>query len=160
MGAEDGGACAQRQTENSPALQRWVHARQRRESRRGRQKSTPGFCRPCGTGHCIARFPPSTEVLGYCRTSHPDALFLGVAGLAGLWFTPRMSLETLKREIAALDDGARRELSSFLFSLREKQWAERLREMATVLDDPNPNRWLTLDEVRDRLEKIPEPAEE
>ena len=86
--------------------------------------------------------------------------FSGVARLAGLWFTPRMSLETLKREIAALDDGARRELSSFLFSLREKQWAERLREMASVLDDPNPNRWLTLDEVRDRLEKIPEPAGE
>ncbi len=124
------------------------------------QKSPAKFCCPCGTGHCIARFPLSTEVLGYFRTGHQDALFLGVAALAGLWFTSPMSLETLKREIAALDDGARRELCSFLFSLREKQWAERLREMASVLDDPNPNRWLTLDEVRDRLEKIPEPAGE
>ena len=48
----------------------------------------------------------------------------GVAAFAGLWFTPRMSLETLTRAIAAPDDGARRELASFLFSLREKQWAD------------------------------------
>ena len=32
-----------------------------------------------------------------------------------------MSLETLKREAAALDDSARKELFTFLVSLREKQ---------------------------------------
>jgi hypothetical protein len=68
-----------------------------------------------------------------------------------------MSLETLKREAAALDDAARRELCSFLIALREKQWAARARELAAVLDDPDPSRWLTIEEVRRRLEKIPEP---
>ena len=39
--------------------------------------------------------------------------------------------------------------------LREKQWAARTREMAAVLDDPDPSRWLTLEEVRECLEKSP-----
>ena len=77
-----------------------------------------------------------------------------------MWFNYGMSLETLKREAAALDDNARRELCSFIISLREKQWAARTREMAAVLDDPDPSRWLTLDEVRKRLDKIPEPSGE
>ena len=71
-----------------------------------------------------------------------------------------MSLETLKREAAALDDSARKELFTFLVSLREKQWAERMRAMSAVLNDPNPDRWLTMEEVRERLEKIPEPPED
>jgi hypothetical protein len=77
-----------------------------------------------------------------------------------LWFYPGMSLETLKREAAALGDDARRELCSFLIPLREKQWAARAREMAAVLDDPDPSRWLTLEQVRERLDKIPEPSGE
>lgn len=80
--------------------------------------------------------------------------------MRGLWLSRGMSLETLKREAAALDDGARRELWSFLISLREKQWAARTKEMAAVLDDPDPSRWLTLEEVRKRLDKIPEPSGE
>lgn len=38
-----------------------------------------------------------------------------------------MSLETLKRDAAALDDAARRELRAFLISLREKQWVSGVR---------------------------------
>ena len=71
-----------------------------------------------------------------------------------------MSLETLKREAAALDDSARKELFTFLVSLREKQWAERMKRVSAVLDDPDPSRWLTIEEVRERLEKIPEPPGE
>ena len=70
-----------------------------------------------------------------------------------------MSLETLKREAAALDDSARKELFTFLVSLRERQWGERMRAVAAVLNDPNPKRWLTMEEVRERLGKIPEPPE-
>ena len=70
-----------------------------------------------------------------------------------------MSIETLKREIAGLDDRSRRELFSFLVALREEQWARHMRKTSAVLDDPDPSRWLTLDEVRTRLEKIPEPSE-
>ena len=71
-----------------------------------------------------------------------------------------MSLETLKREAAALDDAARRELCAFLISLREKQWEAHLRKLAPRLDDADPSRWLTLDEFKERLEKIPEPEGE
>jgi hypothetical protein len=71
-----------------------------------------------------------------------------------------MSLDALKREAAALDETARRELCAFLISLREEQWAAHLRKLSPSLDDPDPNRWLTLEQVRERLEKIPEPAEE
>lgn len=70
-----------------------------------------------------------------------------------------MSLETLKQEAAALDDTSRKELFSFLISLREQQWAGQARKMARSLDDPDPNRWLTLDEFRARLDQIPEPPE-
>ena len=82
-----------------------------------------------------------------------------IADLNGSWLIQTMNLETLKREAAALDDVARRELFTFLVSLREKQWAERMRGMTAVLNDPDPSRWLTLEEVRERLEKIPELAE-
>jgi hypothetical protein len=71
-----------------------------------------------------------------------------------------MSLETLKREAAALDETARRELRAFLISLREEQWASHLRKLGARLNDPDPNRWLTLEELRERLDRIPEPAEE
>ena len=71
-----------------------------------------------------------------------------------------MSLETLKREAAALDDQARRELCAFLISLREQQWEAHLRKLAPRLNQAEPGRWLTIEEVRERLEKIPEPAGE
>ena len=71
-----------------------------------------------------------------------------------------MSLEALKREAAALDEDSRRELCAFLISLREKQWAARFRTLAADLDDPDPNRWLTLEQVRERLDRIPEPSGE
>lgn len=70
-----------------------------------------------------------------------------------------MSLELLKQEAAALDDTSRKELFSFLVSLREQQWAGQARKMARALDDPNPNRWITLDELQSRLDQIPEPPE-
>jgi hypothetical protein len=71
-----------------------------------------------------------------------------------------VSLETLKREAAALDDEARRELCAFLIALREKQWAAHLRKLAPRLDQTEPGRWLTLEEVKERLERIPEPPGE
>ena len=71
-----------------------------------------------------------------------------------------MSLETLKREAAGLDEEARRELCAFLIALREKQWEAHLRKLAPRLDDTAPDRWLTIEELKERLEKIPEPPGE
>jgi hypothetical protein len=70
-----------------------------------------------------------------------------------------MSLETLKQSAAALDEGSRKELLSFLLAMREEEWAASAREAARKLDDPNPDRWLTLEELRARLDQIPEPSE-
>jgi len=50
-----------------------------------------------------------------------------------------MSLETLKRGAAALDNAARRELRAFLISLREKQWEAHLRKLVPRLDDADPS---------------------
>lgn len=71
-----------------------------------------------------------------------------------------MSLEALKREAAALDDLSRRELFSYLIALRERQWAIYARTTARSLDDPDPGRWLTLEEFKTHLEQIPEPPQE
>ena len=70
-----------------------------------------------------------------------------------------MNLDALKREAAALDDNARKELFAFLVSLREKQWAEHLREAAAVLDSHEQSRWLTPEEFKKRLENIPVPRD-
>ena len=71
-----------------------------------------------------------------------------------------MSLEALKREAAALDDHSRRELFSYLVSLRERQWAAHARLTARGLDDPDPGRWLTLEDFKTRLDQVPEPPQE
>lgn len=71
-----------------------------------------------------------------------------------------MSLDVLKREAAALDSKSQRELFSYLASLREERWIEHLREAGKVLDDPNPDRWLTAEEFKARLDRIPEPEGE
>jgi hypothetical protein len=70
-----------------------------------------------------------------------------------------MSLEDLKREVAALDEKSRKELFAFLVSLREQEWAAHAREVARKLDDPDPSRWLPLDEFQARLDRIPAPPE-
>ncbi len=67
---------------------------------------------------------------------------------------------TLKHEAAALDDDARRELCAFLISLREKQWAAHLRKLAPRIEEAGPERWLTIEEIKERLDKIPEPPGE
>ena len=70
-----------------------------------------------------------------------------------------MSLEALKQEAAALDDRSRWELLSYLLAMREEEWAASAREAARKLDDPNPDRWLTIEEFKARLDLIPEPPE-
>lgn len=68
-------------------------------------------------------------------------------------------MEVLKREAAALDDDSRKELFSFLVALREQQWSAHARALARRLDDPDPSRWLTVEEFKTQLDQIPEPLE-
>jgi hypothetical protein len=70
-----------------------------------------------------------------------------------------MSLEALKQKAAALDAASQGELLVFLASLREERWAAEAHRLSKNLDDPNPDRWLTPEECRARLDQIPEPPE-
>lgn len=71
-----------------------------------------------------------------------------------------MSLETLKKEAANLDEPSRKELVTFLVALRGQQSAERARRLSESRDAQDPGRWLTPEEFRARLERIPEPSDD
>ena len=71
-----------------------------------------------------------------------------------------MSLETLKREAASLDESSRKELVTFLVSLRNQQPADRARRLTEIRDAQDPSRWLTPEEFRERLDRIAEPADD
>ncbi|MEA3213529.1 MAG: hypothetical protein QOE70_6586 [Chthoniobacter sp.] len=69
-----------------------------------------------------------------------------------------MSLETLRKKVAALPPEQRRHLMGFLIS--SNMTDEERRELARKLDDKDPSRWLTLEEAMARLANIPEPPDE
>ena len=71
-----------------------------------------------------------------------------------------MSLEALKKEAASLDEQSRKELVTFLVSIRGRQPADRARRLTEIRDDPDPSRWLTPQEFTERLSRIAEPTDE
>jgi hypothetical protein len=60
-----------------------------------------------------------------------------------------MSLEDLKRELAALPLGDRRSLMGFLASLNAS--ADERRRLREKIDDKDPSRWLTLEQLDAKL---------
>ena len=84
-----------------------------------------------------------------------------VARLLKLWSSPLMSLETLKQEAAGLSGLERKELIGFLLSLNRdpREREEFAREMTEKMNCKDPGRWLTLEELKARLDKIPEPTD-
>jgi hypothetical protein len=71
-----------------------------------------------------------------------------------------MSLEALKKEAASLDEQSRKELVTFLISLRAQQRTDRARRLAEIRDSRDPSRWLTPEEFQERLGRIAEPADD
>jgi len=71
-----------------------------------------------------------------------------------------MSLETLKKEAASLDEPSRKELVTFLVFLRHQQSADRGRRLTEIRDAQDPGRWLTPEEFGERLDGIAEPADD
>ena len=71
-----------------------------------------------------------------------------------------MSLETLKKEAASLDEPSRKELVTFLVSLRHQQSADRACRLTEIRDAQDPGRWLTPEQFKQRLDEIVEPADE
>jgi hypothetical protein len=71
-----------------------------------------------------------------------------------------MSLDALKNEAANLDEQSRRELVRFLISLRERDRGEWVRRMTEIRDSQDASRWLTAEEFRERLDRVPEPMDD
>jgi hypothetical protein len=62
-----------------------------------------------------------------------------------------MSFEALTREIAAWPDDQIRRFQAFLVALRHQRERGTLEKLAAKLDDPDPSRWISLEDVEKRL---------
>ena len=62
-----------------------------------------------------------------------------------------MSVEEMKQELATWDPALRNEILAFLVSLNDRDNPERLAKISRILDDRDPSRWLTLEEVEKKL---------
>jgi hypothetical protein len=63
-----------------------------------------------------------------------------------------MSIEEIKAEIEDLPVEERKRLAAFLVSLRHKELDEYRAGLARKIDDKNPENWVSLEELDQRLE--------
>jgi len=63
----------------------------------------------------------------------------------------RMSFEALTREVAAWPDDQVRRFQAFLVTLRHQREQGTLEKLAAKLDDPDPARWISLEDAEKRL---------
>ena len=61
-----------------------------------------------------------------------------------------MTIDEMKEEIKGLEPNVLQELSSFLLELRRSRDPERREEIARLIDSP-PEKWLSLEEMDQRL---------
>lgn len=62
-----------------------------------------------------------------------------------------MSIQEIRSEVEALPAEERRKLAAFLVSLRHRDMEGYRQQMARRIDDKNPENWLTLEELDQRL---------
>lgn len=62
-----------------------------------------------------------------------------------------MSFEALTREVAAWPDERIRRVQAFLVTLRHQREQGTLENFAAKLDDPDPSRWISLEDAEKRL---------
>lgn len=62
-----------------------------------------------------------------------------------------MSIETLQEEIARLDDAGLRRVAAYALVLNQRREGLSVDDLTAALDDPDPHRWIPLDEVARRL---------
>jgi hypothetical protein len=74
---------------------------------------------------------------------------LAVPDVTGYSFP--MSFEALTREVAAWPDDQIRRFQAFLVTLRHQREKGALEKLAAKLDDPDPSRWISLEDVETRL---------
>ena len=63
-----------------------------------------------------------------------------------------VSIQEIKSEVEALPADDRRQLAAFLVSLRHRDLAGYRARMTGKIDDPSPEKWVTLEELDQRLE--------
>jgi hypothetical protein len=74
-----------------------------------------------------------------------------IASLRVTGYFFRMSFEALTREVAAWPDEQVRRFQAFLVTLRHQREQGTLEKLGAKLDDPDPSRWVTLEEAEGRL---------
>ena len=62
-----------------------------------------------------------------------------------------MSLDALMQEVGSLDQAGQRRLMAYLVALEDRRNAGYQRKLAEKIDDPSPDRWLTIEEVERKL---------
>lgn len=62
-----------------------------------------------------------------------------------------MSFDALTREVAAWPDDQVRRFQAFLVTLRHQREQGTLKKLAAKLDDPDPSRWISLEDAEKRL---------
>jgi hypothetical protein len=62
-----------------------------------------------------------------------------------------MSIAEIKAEVASLSKRERKELAAYLAELERLFPQDLVKELSKKIDDKNPERWLTLEEVKRRL---------
>ncbi len=62
-----------------------------------------------------------------------------------------MSFEALQQEVTSWPESQVRQLQAFLVTLRHQRDAASMQKLASKLDDTDPSRWISLEEVEKRL---------
>ena len=62
-----------------------------------------------------------------------------------------MSFEALQQEVTSWPESQVRQLQAFLVTLRHQRDAASMQKLASKLDDTDPSRWISLEEVEQRL---------
>jgi hypothetical protein len=72
-----------------------------------------------------------------------------------MWQTPPMSVEVLKQEIASLRSEERDQLFGYMLHLRNvEEDPGHIARVTALLDDDAPGRWVSLEEVRQRIGEL------
>jgi hypothetical protein len=99
----------------------------------------------------LERHVLQTACLKTCPHPLLEDLVFYIASMAAILYPSSMSFEALTREVSAWPDEQVRRFQAFLVTLRHQREQGTLEKLAAKLDDPDPARWVSLDEAEKRL---------
>jgi len=71
-----------------------------------------------------------------------------------------MTFEAIQNEVSSWPDEQVRKFQAFLVSLRHQRDPEAIKKLTAKLDDPDPSRWVTLEEAERRLGLVDDSSDE